>query len=164
MLKAYMATANPSFYNYFAKICRPTALLRFSASLSAVLLVGPLAAQPAEKTLTLKEAVQKAVLSNPEVLSRWHNLRAAGGERDAGAGAFLPRVDLSSGIGSEQRNSPTFTGSRYDRNLTSLTITQLLYDGFATRNEVRRLDHARLARLFEFFDTSETVALEAVRA
>lgn len=113
--------------------------------------------------LTLKEAAQKAVLNNPEVLARWHTIKAADGERDAGAGALLPRVDLLAGGGSERRNDPTLR-SRYDRNSSSLTITQLLYDGFATRNEIKRLDHARLVRLFEFFDTSESVALEAARA
>ena len=123
---------------------------------------GWVAAQ-ATKPLTLKEAAQKAVLNNPEVLARWHTLRAADFERDVGAGALLPRVDLLAGAGSERRTDSTVR-SRYDRTSSSLTITQLLYDGFATRNEIKRLDHARLVRLFEFFDTSETVALEVVRA
>ncbi len=120
-------------------------------------------AQTPPAPLTLKEAAQKAVLNNPEVLARWHTLRAADFERDVGAGALLPRVDLLAGTGAERRSDAT-TRSRYDRNSSSLTITQLLYDGFATRNEIKRLDHARLVRLFEFFDTSESVALEVVRA
>lgn len=118
---------------------------------------------PSPPPLTLKEAAQKAVLNNPEVLARWHTLRASDFERDVGAGALLPRVDLLAGAGAERRSDAT-TRSRYDRTSSSLTITQLLYDGFATRNEIRRLDHARLVRLFEFFDTSESVALEVVRA
>ena len=121
-------------------------------------------AQAAGKPLTLKEAAQNAVLNNPEVLARWHTIKAADGERDAGAGALLPKVDLAAGSGAERRNAAATIGSRFDRNSASLTITQLLYDGFATRNDVKRLDHARLVRLFEFFDTSESVALEAVRA
>ena len=116
-----------------------------------------------EKPLTLKEAAQKAVLNNPEVLARWHTLKAADNERDVGAGALLPRVDLLAGAGAERRTDSTVR-SRYDRTSSSLTITQVLYDGFATRNELKRLDHARLVRLFEFFDTSESVALEAGRA
>ena len=133
-------------------------------SLSALMLVLPTSVSAqAEQPLTLKDAVQKAVLSNPEVLARWHTIKAAEGERDVGAGALLPRVDLSAGLGAERRSDPA-TRSRYDRTSASLTITQLLYDGFATRNEIKRLDHARLVRLFEFFDTSESVALEAVRA
>jgi adhesin transport system outer membrane protein len=122
-----------------------------------------LARAQAEKSLTLKEAAQKAVLNNPEVLSRWHTLRAADNERDVGAGALLPRVDLLAGAGAERRTDST-VNSRYDRTSSSLTISQLLYDGFATRNEIKRLDHARLVRLFEFFDTSESVALEVGRA
>jgi len=115
------------------------------------------------KPLTLKEAAQKAVLSNPEVLARWHTLRAANNEREVSAGALLPRVDFLAGAGTERRSEVTVR-SPYDRTSTSLTITQVLYDGFATRNEIKRLDHARLVRLFEFFDTSESVALEAGRA
>lgn len=128
-----------------------------------LLATGPIHAQTVPVQLTLKEATQKAVLSNPEVLARWHTLRAADFERDVGAGAMLPRVDLLAGAGAERR-SDAATRSRYDRTSSSLTITQLLYDGFATRNEIKRLDHARLVRLFEFFDTSESVALEVVRS
>ncbi|WP_372828492.1 TolC family outer membrane protein [Polaromonas sp.] len=134
-------------------------------AVSVCMLVVPASADAqTEKPLTLKEAAQKAVLNNPEVLARWHTLKAAGFERDAGAGALLPRVDLLAGAGAERRTDTTATNSRYDRTSSSLTITQLLYDGFATRNEVKRLDHARLVRLFEFFDTSESVALEVARA
>jgi outer membrane protein, adhesin transport system len=134
-------------------------------SLSALVLGFPSpAGAQVEKPLTLKEAVQKAVLSNPEVLARWHTFKAADSERDFGAGALLPRVDLSAVSGPERSNPSTAIGSSYNTNSSSLTITQLLYDGFATRNDIKRLDHARLVRLFEFFDTSESVGLEAVRA
>lgn len=132
----------------------------------ALALPAPAFAQATGQSLTLKEAVQNAVLNNPEVLARWHTIKAADGERDAGAGALLPKVDLAAGSGAERRSATatTTTGTRFDRNSASLTITQLLYDGFATRNDIKRLDHARLVRLFEFFDTSESVALEAARA
>ena len=139
-------------------------LLWIGAVFSALLPMVPApAAAQADKPLTLKEAAQKAVLNNPEVLARWHTLKAAGSERDVGAGAFLPKADLSAGSGTERRSPPLAIGSRYNKNSASLTITQLLYDGFATRNEIKRLDHAHLVRLFEFFDTSESVAFEAVR-
>jgi adhesin transport system outer membrane protein len=129
-----------------------------------LLAAGSIHAQTTPAPMTLKEAAQKAVLSNPEVLARWHTLRAADFERDAGAGALLPRVDVLAGLGAERRTDTAATRSRYDRTSSSLTITQLLYDGFATRNEIKRLDHTRLTRLFEFFDTSEGIALEVVRA
>ena len=52
-------------------------------------LSAPASAQ-GQQPLTLKDAVQKAVLSNPEILARWHTLKAAESERDAGAGVLLP--------------------------------------------------------------------------
>ncbi len=113
--------------------------------------------------MTLREAAQNAVLNNPDVLAKWHTIRAADGERDAAFGALLPRVDLSVSGGRERRDDTTFRGN-LNRSANSVAISQLLYDGFATRNEVRRLDHARLVRLYEFLDTSETVAFEATRA
>ena len=139
-------------------------LFNTSAALGALMLVMSVhVSAQVRPPLTLKDAVQKAVLNNPEILARWHTLRAAEGERNVGAGTLLPKIDLLAGIGAERRADAS-TRSRYDRTSSSLTITQLLYDGFAARNEIKRLDHARLVRLFEFFDTSESIALEAARA
>lgn len=114
-----------------------------------------------EAPFTLRQAAEQAVLHNPEVLSRWHAVKAAEAERDAARGGFLPRVDLNAVAGPERRS--TING-QYSRSFGSLTLTQLLYDGFATAAEVRRLDHATRTRLFELIGASETTALEAVRA
>lgn len=132
----------------------------FGPTLAQTQPVPAIAASIGATGLSLKEAAQLAVLGNPEVLARWHTIKSAQGERDAARGALLPRVDLSLAKGREQGGALA-TGSR---SANSLSLTQLLYDGFATRNEIRRLDHAARVRMFEFFDTSETVALEAVRA
>ncbi len=115
------------------------------------------------QVMTLQNAAQKAVLSNPEVLQRWHAYKATQGERDAAFGGFLPRLDLSASKGRDHRDDPLLKKD-YTRNATTLTLTQMLYDGFATRNEVKRFDHALVVRLFELQDASETAALEAARA
>ena len=113
--------------------------------------------------MTLQGAAEKAVLSNPEVLQRWHAYKATQGERDAAFGGYLPRLDLTAGKGRENRDDPILN-KRFTRDATTLTLTQMLYDGFATRNEVKRFDHALLVRQFELFDASENAALEAARA
>ena len=123
-----------------------------------------LLAQPAwaqQASSPLRDAAQAAVLNNPEVLARWHTIKAAEAERDAAKGGFLPRVDLTAAAGPQRRSD--FSGTDRASSAT-LSLTQLIWDGLATRNEVNRLDHAARVRLFEFFDTSETVALEASRA
>lgn len=114
------------------------------------------------QTQTLKEVSQQAVLSNPEVLARWHAFEAAGNERAAGAGAYLPRLDLSAGAGRDDLSDP-LKSNNLNRHSSSLTLTQTLYDGALTYNDVARLDHQRMARLYELRDTSETVVLDVVR-
>ncbi len=111
---------------------------------------------------SLKDAAQQAVLTNPEVLARWHAFEAANNERAAGAGAFLPRLDLTAGAGRDDYDDPLKT-NRLSRHSSSLTLTQTLFDGALAFNDVARLDHQRMARLYELRDTSETVVLDVVR-
>jgi adhesin transport system outer membrane protein len=115
-----------------------------------------------EAPLTLRDAAQQAVLNNPEVLQRWHSVRAAESEREAARGGLYPRVDLNAATGPERRS--TVPGGDYRSTGTSLSLTQLLYDGFSTMGEVRRLDHATRVRVFELVAASEATALEAARA
>ena len=131
------------------------------SSILLCLALSPLLAQA--QALTLKAAAEKAVLSNPEVLQRWHAYKAAQGERDAAFGGYLPRLDLSSSKGRDHRDDPLLNKD-YTRRSTTLTLNQMLYDGFATRNEVKRFDHALIVRLFELQDASESAAQEAARA
>lgn len=111
----------------------------------------------------LADLAQKAVLKNPEVLSRWHNFQAAEKEIDAARGLYLPSVDLSLGRGREH-NQSALDVATLNRKSVTLTLTQMLYDGFATRDEVRRLTNTQLARYYELLDASENAALEAARA
>jgi len=112
---------------------------------------------------TFKDTAQRALVSNPEILARAHAWQAAKEERAIAAGGYYPRVDLSSGVSREHRDDPLLQAN-YRQNLTTLTLTQMLYDGFATSNEVSRLDHASLVRYFELRDVSESTTLEVVRA
>ncbi|HEY0065214.1 MAG TPA: TolC family outer membrane protein [Telluria sp.] len=114
------------------------------------------------QTQTLKEVTQQAIVSNPEVLARWHAFEAANHERSAGAGGYLPRLDLTAGAGRDDLNDPLKT-SDLSRHSSSLTLTQTLFDGALVYNDVARLDHQRMARLYELRDTSETVVLDVVR-
>ncbi len=119
------------------------------------------ASSTSQPVFTMRDAAQQAVLNNPEVLARLHGVRAALGERDAVRGGLYPRVDLTAGAGPESRSS---VNGQYTRSAATLSLTQLLYDGFATLRDVRRLDHAARVRVFELLATSEGIALEAARA
>lgn len=127
----------------------------------------PLLAIAGEATplgVTLKEVAQKAVLNSPEVTSKWHNYKAADEEIGVARGGYFPRVDLTVGSGKESLKQPGLGDRSYTRSGYLVSLNQMLFDGFATRNEVRRLDKARLVRYYELLDASENTALEAGRA
>ena len=121
---------------------------------------------PAQPGDALRDAVQKAVATHPDVTARFNAFRAATEEIGVVEGGFYPRVDLSADMVANKDRITTRAqpDSAFGQRGVTLSVSQLLWDGLTTRHEVERLGHARLTRYFEFLDTSEQTALEAVRA
>lgn len=152
--------------------------------LMSVLLSAPLGAQPPppapveESTsagqslhpqgtqhFTLKQAAQSALLNNPEVQARWHAFREATEEVGVARGGYLPRVDLIAASAQEKIvQKRVGIDASYNTNDAGINLRQMIFDGFATSSEVKRLGRAKLVRYFELLDASENVALEAGRA
>lgn len=112
----------------------------------------------------MKDAARKAVVGNPEVQARWHAFLASKEEQESVRGGFFPKIDLSASIGFERQDRPGTTTGAYTHTNATLTLSQMLFDGFFTKSEVSRLGYAKLVRYYELIDASETAALEAVRA
>lgn len=113
---------------------------------------------------TLPDAIEKAVLRNPEVLARLHNYQASDAERDVARGGLFPRIDLQGYTGRERRETPTTPSDTYTRPGYQLQLRQLIFDGFATGNDVKRLGFARAVRYYELLGTTDETAFEAARA
>ncbi|KVD24243.1 TolC family outer membrane protein [Burkholderia ubonensis] len=139
-------------------------LLAVLALASALAAASPLAAAQ-----SLQEAVEQAIRTNPEVLATTHNREAADqGLKQARAG-YWPRVDVDAAIGKERRddvetrllgqNRATFT----QRN-ANVTLSQMLFDGFAVRSEVARQQARIDSSANRVASTSEDVALRVVGA
>ena len=125
----------------------------------------PPAAVQVPQHLSLKDAAQAAVLKSPEVRARWHAFQEASEEIGVARGAFLPKVDLTAGSGRETiKQQSAGIDSNFTRRSRALTLNQMLFDGFATSSEIKRLGKAKLVRYFELLDASENIALEAGRA
>nr|WP_010096912.1 TolC family outer membrane protein [Burkholderia ubonensis] len=127
------------------------------------------AASPLAAAQSLQEAVEQAIRTNPEVLATTHNREAADqGLKQARAG-YWPRVDVDAAIGKERRddvetrllgqNRATFT----QRN-ANVTLSQMLFDGFAVRSEVARQQARIDSSANRVASTSEDVALRVVGA
>jgi len=119
----------------------------------------------AQSITSLKDAVAQAVLQNPEVKLRFHNLEAAQHEHRVAQGAWLPRVDLEAATGSYDQAKPSVpSGQTYTGDRANLQLRQTLFDGFATRSEVRRLSYNEQTAYFELLSASNQTALETTRA
>src|SRR5687767_11141849 len=81
---------------------------------------------------TLQGAAQKAIASNPEVQAAWHTFLASGEDQRAARGEYLPQVDLGASAGVERHHIDEIDETNdYDPVGVNLTITQLLWDGWA---------------------------------
>lgn len=142
---------------------------RVGAFLIAATIVGIAQAQPepAEAPTEISDirgAITKGVMISPRVNADWFNF-AAIGEAERGAfGGYLPSADLSASIGREKRDTPLIDLGNYGYDATRFSITQMLFDGFATRDEVARLGFEKLSQYYTFKRASEEVALEVAVA
>ncbi len=114
----------------------------------------------------LSDAVRMAISSNPEVQID-ANRRLVTEERlkQARAG-YLPKLDLSLGEGVERSESiSTRPGSNtLWRSEAGLTLSQMVYDGAATRSEVQRQAALVKSAALRVGATSEQIAQQVVEA
>ena len=118
---------------------------------------------PAAEHMTLKEVAQKVVLNNPEVLVKFHAFKASIGDVSVAEAGYYPKLDLNSGVAREQIKRAGIVDNDYTRSSHTLSLSQVLYDGYATGNDIKRVDKTRLVRYYELVDTAEAAALEASR-
>jgi outer membrane protein, adhesin transport system len=122
--------------------------------------IGVQAAAPA----TLQEAAERAITNNPELRARWFEFRASTEDVSAARGGYLPQVDFQAYAGREWEKRPSGDTGGFNHPGATLTLRQMLFDGFATSNEVQRLGYARLTRYYELLASSDQIAYESVRA
>jgi len=115
---------------------------------------------------TLVEVIRKTLETNPDVrISVSTRLVADHELRQAQAG-YLPSIDFQAGYG-KQRSDNYTTFSRnggaldLDRQEASLTLTQMLFDGFDTRNESLKRAAKVDAAAWRVQESSETLSLKA---
>lgn len=111
---------------------------------------------------TLTGVLAQAINTNPEILSQWRAMRAAQSEIDVARGGYFPTLDVSAGGGILNRENDG-RGS-YDTQFARLELTQMLYDGGFTANEVERLTHAARVSYYQLLGAIQNISLDAVRS
>ena len=118
----------------------------------------------AETLIPLKDMVEKTVSSNPEVQSRYHRFLDSGYEQEAVRGGLLPKLDVQSSYRAIDTSPTLPNGINTPQLSTDLVLKQLIFDGFATSSEVKRLGHANRVRYYELQSAMQNTTLEFIRA
>ena len=117
-----------------------------------------------EPLVTLKDMVEKTVTSNPEVQSRYHKFLESGYEQDVARGNFLPNADIVSTYRNQEELVKLSGKTGTPRMNNELVLRQMIFDGFATSNDVKRLGHSSRVRYYELQSAMQNTTLEFVRA
>jgi outer membrane protein, adhesin transport system len=118
----------------------------------------------AEPVSSFRGAVTRAVLSSPRVNASWFNFEASREAEQVVRGRYYPSVDLIAEIGREKRETPAFEIGHYTRDAARVSVTQMLFDGFQTREEVAQLNFEKLALYYQLQRDSQEAALEGAQA
>ncbi len=147
---------------------RRTSLNNFKAALLGGALVFPLAVSA--NAMTLQEAVQQAIATNPDIGIVASNREAVDQELRQARGLYLPQIDVAAGIGVENFNDSTSRANNNggtettNRRESSITLQQRIFDGFEAGATVER-EMARVeSAANRVLENSEVLALDAIGA
>ncbi len=131
----------------------------------ALLCMAPAGRLEAFEPVKLVDVVAMAVNNSPDVNAKYHEIRDYEEQGKAASGGYLPQVKASAQAGRQGYWVEGTTPNKYVWNKSlRLELSQMLFDGFGTRNQVRSLKSAEKAKYFEFLDAVENVAYESARA
>ena len=121
-------------------------------------------APAAEPDRVFSDALRKAVLDNPRVATEWYRFEASIAAERATKGAMLPDINLAADAAREERQNPQTQFQPYSTSNNTLTINQMLFDGFRSLALTKEKRFESYAQFFQLRDESEQVALEAAEA
>ena len=118
----------------------------------------------------LKQTLQEVIETNPDIIERVKNYNMTKEDLKAAKAGYLPKLDLSVGIGNEKTG---ITGNISDSvnktvNLTtyqtSLSLTQNLFNGFQTTYYIKEQDARKFAAAYSYVEKVNTTSLATVNA
>lgn len=152
-------------YSLFGRLF-PTACLILALAAPAV------AASDNGPKLTLRDSVEATLRNNPTIKAFQEYRQAAEYDLARSKSGYYPRVDLSGGIGLEQWEDGTTRQKTYGQNQhdfygrsdVSLTVTQDIFDGWATSSR-KQMSQAMLdSAEYRLLDNAEVLSLDAILA
>ena len=121
------------------------------------------------QTMSLREAVEQAILTNPKIDAAQASRRATVYGLDQAKGRFLPEIELDADVGQQKIDRPNGLGPESnaiwrDRRQATLSIRQVLFDGWERRYDIYRSQANISAAAYRVLVRSEAVGLTSVEA
>lgn len=118
--------------------------------------------------IDMREAIETAIASNPQINQAAQNKQAIEFERKQAQGLYLPRVDVELSGGVRRLENPTRRSIGLDDDTLNpleagLTVQQTLWDSGARRSELERQASRTDGAANRVEERSEFIALEVVR-
>jgi len=140
---------------------------RWAVALPSALVLSAAAAGQAY-AVDMREAIEAAVASNPQINQAEQNKQAIEFERKQAQGLYLPKVDVEVSGGVRRLENPTRRTLGLDKEDLSpiegdLTVQQTLFDSGARRSELERQASRTDGAAERVSERSEFIALEVVR-
>jgi adhesin transport system outer membrane protein len=137
-------------------------------ALAAIFAMGLNSATKAEQ-FSILDAINQAVKTNPGVGEASANRRATEAELRQAQGVLLPQIRLQANAGPEMLNqyvtpAPLRNGNYLNERDASVTIRQLVFDGFSSVNDIWRQAARVDAAAFRVLERTELIALDAAEA
>lgn len=114
------------------------------------------------QAIELIPTVEDAILHSPEFRQQVKEKQGVQADLRGAEGGWLPSIDLGAGIGKEQID--TDAGQVWDetRREASIRVTQNLFEGFGTENEIKRQEARLESSQFATKAAANKVALDMV--
>ncbi len=112
---------------------------------------------------TLEQAVSLTITNNPEIKAAYNEFVSKYYESEASEGAYLPKLDLDAGIGHESVDLASGIENDLTRKEATLSLTQLIWDGNATINDMSRTAADAESVRYQLLADASDIALEVSR-
>ncbi|WP_354624540.1 TolC family outer membrane protein [Psychromonas sp. MME2] len=131
------------------------------------LLVASLLLPTIANAQSLEQAVAYAFDSNPEIRAAYTRFKAKEKQVEQSQSGYLPSIDLNGGYGYEYTDSPSTRrsddGDDHEdlmRSEIGISLSQNIFNGFLTENEVKRTSYATSAEQWRLYALAEDLALQ----
>ena len=113
----------------------------------------------------IKTTVGEVLSSNPIVQERLKNYNATKEDITAAKSGYLPKLDLSIGVGKEDgERAPNSLPFDYSVYQNSLSLTQNVFKGFETQSRVAQQESRTLAAAYNYIEKVNSLSFETLNA